>query len=155
MATGKLRASHYLVRGKTNVIKPHNPDTMRTIPEPFASIYSHAVETQFNGYRQLFISGQIGVASFGETSITFRGQFAQALKNVETILSSADMDVQDIVKVTYYLTRKQDLDELVQMRTELWHGVRPAVTVVIVAGLADEAWFVEVDVTAQKQLPVI
>ena len=132
-------------------MKIHNPETMRTIPEPFASIYSHAIETQLHGARQLYISGQVGVSPSGDTPDTFAGQFKQALTNVESVLASAKMTKHNIVKVTYYLTRRQDLDELVAIRSEVWHGVRPAVTVVLVAGLANEDWFVEVDVIAQEE----
>ncbi len=132
-------------------MKIHNPDQMRPIPEKFSAIYSHAVETQFEGGRQLYISGQVGVAPSGDVSSEFSKQFTQALRNVEVILETANMTTQNIVKVTYYLTRRQDLDELVNLRSELWQGVRPAVTVVLVAGLADENWHVEVDVIAQKE----
>ncbi len=129
----------------------HNPPTLGTVPPKFAAIYSHAVETQLNGCRQLNISGQVGVSPSGDLDSEFDGQFVQALKNVEAALASAKMTTDNIVKVTYYLTRRQDIDTLVQLRSELWNGVRPAVTVVLVAGLANADWFVEVDVVAQEE----
>ena len=94
----------------------------------------------------------MGVHPSGTLAPTFSGQFRQALKNVEAILESANMTTRNIVKVTYYLTRRQDLDELVDIRIDEWHGVRPAVTVVLVSGLVREDWFIEVDVTAQEEV---
>lgn len=133
------------------MIKIYNPTSLGIIPEPFAAIYSHAVETQGLGGRQLFISGQVGASPTDNLDSTFAGQLTQALKNVETILASVGMTTRNIVKVTYYLTRRQDLDELVKLRSELWHGIRPAVTVVLVAGLANPDWLIEVDAIAHEE----
>jgi enamine deaminase RidA (YjgF/YER057c/UK114 family) len=132
-------------------MKIHNPPSMGTIPPKYAAIYSHAIETQLNGCRHLHISGQVGVPPSGELDAEFSGQLRQAMNNVETVLADANMTTKNIVKVTYYLTRRQDLDELVKIRSEVWHGVSPAVTVVVVAGLVNPDWYIEVDVTAQEE----
>jgi|GEM_PF-320746 len=132
-------------------MKLHNPDSLRSVGETFSPIYSHAVETRILSSRQLFISGQVGVSASGELGDGFGGQLTQALKNVEAILESADMATSNIVKVVYYLTRPEDLEELSEIRTGLWYGIRPAVTTLIVARLAHEDWLVEVEVLAQEE----
>lgn len=133
-------------------MKIQNPVTMGIIPDKYAAIYSHAIETQFQGGRQLHISGQVGVSPIGELDAEFSGQLVQALKNVETILADADMTTRNIVKVTYYLTRRQDLDTLIKVRSEMWYGVRPAVTVVVVDSLVNPDWYIEVDVIAHAEV---
>lgn len=129
-------------------MKVHNPSTVSPVPEKFAAIYSHAIETQLHGCRQLHISGQVGGTADGVFGETFAEQFTQAIKNVEAILAAADMSTDHIVKVVYYLTRREDLSELVKLRQELWYGVNPAVTTLLVAGLFEPDWYIEVDVVA-------
>lgn len=46
----------------------------------------------------------------------------------------------DIVKMSFYLVRREDMDTLV--------GVRPAITTVFVAGLVSPDWLVEVGAVA-------
>ena len=133
-------------------MKIHNPDTVSAVVEPYTPIYSHAIETETCDSRQLYMSGQVGVHPSGELKADFIEQFTQAIENVEAILASADMTPQDIVKVTYYLTRREDLADLISVRQQRWHGIRPAVTVVLVAGLVHPDWLIEVDVIAQKEI---
>lgn len=133
-------------------MKIHNPSEFGALPSKYASIYSHAIETTYQGGRQLYISGQVGNDSAGELSTQFVDQLTQALNNVETVLASADMTKDNIVKVIYYLTQREDLDDLVKIRATVWHGIRPAVTVVLVDGLVNLNWLVEVDVIAHEEL---
>ena len=58
------------------------------------------------------------------------------------------MALPDIVKITFYLVRREDIDALLDVRNELLDGVRPAVTTLFVAGLFAPEWLVEVDVVA-------
>ncbi|HEY2291636.1 MAG TPA: Rid family hydrolase [Thermoanaerobaculia bacterium] len=54
----------------------------------------------------------------------------------------------DIVKMSFFLMRREDMDTLVEVRKELLDGVRPAITTVFVAGLVSPDWLVEVEVVA-------
>lgn len=126
----------------------HNPESMGIIPEKYQAIYSQGIESNLGNQRILHISGQVGEHPSKQLSLEFRGQLTQALANVETILDAAEMTTADIVKVTYYLTRRDVLDALIDVRSTVWAGIRPAITVVLVAGLVNPAWLVEVDVVA-------
>ena len=68
----------------------HNPASVWGVPEPFKSIYSHAVEVTA-GTRLLFISGQVGIARDGTPRVGFSEQCEQAMDNVEGLLSAAAM----------------------------------------------------------------
>ena len=124
--------------------KRHDPFP---VAEPYHGIYAHGVETPAGG-RTLYVSGQIGVSPEGELAEDFRGQCRQALDNVEAVLASADMGLRDIVKMSFFLVRREDMDALVEIRKERLDGVRPAITTVFVAGLVSPDWRVEVEVVA-------
>lgn len=96
----------------------------------------------------LHVSGQIGESPEGHLPTDFHGQCRQALSNVASVLRDANMELSDIVKMSFYLTRREDMNALVEVRKELLDGVRPAITTVFVAGLVSPAWLVEVEVIA-------
>lgn len=127
--------------------KRHNPDSVWAVPEHFRNIYAHAVETR-SGLRHLYISGQVGIAPDGGIAPDFAAQCLQAIRNVECLLAAGKMSMADVVKVTCYLTRIEDLPALYECRQTHFAEARPAVTTVIVVGLADPKFFVEIDVTA-------
>ena len=131
-------------------MKNHNPDGVWPVPEQFERIYSHAIEMDLDTHRELHVSGQVGIAPDGGIVDSFSGQLLQALKNVEALLEVARMSKGDIVRITYYLTRREDLPRLSEVRASHWDGIRPAVTTVIVAGLAKPELLVEGEVLAQK-----
>ncbi len=121
------------------------------VASPYHGIYAHGVETPA-GARTLYISGQIGDSPDGSPlSPTVQGQCRQALKNVEAVLKKANMEFADIVKMSFFLVRREDMDGLVEVRKEMLDGVRPAITTVFVAGLVSPDWLVEVDVVACAQ----
>ena len=117
------------------------------VAEPFHGIYAHGVEAPA-GARTLFISGQVGVAPGGALASDFEGQCRQALANLLGVLRSADMGFSDIVRMSFFLTRREDMSALVEIRKDLLDGVRPAITTVFVAGLVSPDWLIEVEATA-------
>jgi 2-iminobutanoate/2-iminopropanoate deaminase len=114
---------------------------------PYHGIYAHGVETRA-GARILHVSGQVGQTPDGHLPPDFRGQCRQALLNVSSVLEAANMTFTDIVKMCFYLVRREDMSALVEVRKELLDGVRPAITTLFVAGLVSPDWLVEVDVVA-------
>lgn len=117
------------------------------VAAPYHGIYAHGVETRA-GARVLYVSGQVGVARDGGLWPDFRGQCRQALANVKDVLRAANMALADIVKMSFFLVRRDDMSELVEVRKELLDGVRPAVTTLFVASLVSPDWLVEVEVVA-------
>lgn len=114
---------------------------------PYRGIYAHGVETR-GGARILHISGQVGETPEGHLPSDFRGQCKQALLNVAAVLDAANMTLTDIVKMSFYLVRREDMDTLVEVRKEVLDGVRPAITTLFVAGLVSPNWLVEIEVIA-------
>jgi len=114
---------------------------------PYRGIYAHGVETR-SGARILHVSGQVGETPEGHLPSDFRGQCEQALLNVAAVLDAANMTLTDIVKMSFYLVRREDMDTLVEVRKEVLDGVRPAITTLFVAGLVSPNWLVEIEVVA-------
>jgi 2-iminobutanoate/2-iminopropanoate deaminase len=117
------------------------------VSEPYHGIYAHGVETP-SGARMLHVSGQVGQVPGGALPDDFRGQCRQAILNLESVLTSAQMTLADIVKMSFYLVRREDMAALVEVRKEMLDGVRPAITTLFVAGLVSEQWLVEVEAVA-------
>lgn len=126
------------------ISKRHDP---LPVAAPYHGIYAHGVEAPA-GARTLYVSGQVGVSPEGEFSESFYDQCKQAILNVELVLQEANMVLADIVKMSFFLVRKEDMDSLVEVRKEMLDGVRPAITTIFVAGLVAPDWLVEVEVTA-------
>jgi len=118
-----------------------------TVGAPYHGIYAHGVETPASA-RVLHVSGQVGQSPRGGLAPDFRSQCLQALANVEAVLGAAGMTFADIVKMVFYLVRREDIPALIEVRKQVLEGVRPAVTTVLVAGLVAPEWLVEIDVVA-------
>ena len=117
------------------------------VKDSYHGIYAHGVETRA-GARMLHVSGQIGESPEGVLEADFAGQCRQALLNLESVLREANMSFRDIVKMTFFLVRREDMSTLVSVRKEMLDGVRPAVTTLFVAGLVSPEWLVEVEAVA-------
>jgi len=113
----------------------------------YHGIYSHGVETRA-GARMLHVSGQVGELPDGLLPGDFHGQCRQALKNLSAVLGEAGMGLTDIVKMSFFLVRREDMAGLVEVRKEFLDGVRPAVTTLVVAGLVSPHWLVEIEAFA-------
>ncbi len=132
------------------------PQNARHDPFPvnprYHGIYSHGVET-LPVTRMLHVSGQIGVSPDGELADGFTAQCEQALENVAAVLDSASMDYSNLVKLTFFLVRPSDMEDLVEVRKALLDGVRPAITTIFVAGLVSPDWLIEVEAVAAEKDP--
>ena len=120
------------------------------VARPYRGIYAHGVEVPASS-RTVQVSGQTGQSPDGHLPGDFEGQCRQALKNVEAVLAEADMTLRDIVKMSFFLVRQQDMEGLLKVRREMLDGVRPAITTLFVSGLVSPDWLVEVEVVASTQ----
>ncbi len=108
--------------------------------------YAQAVEVT-GASRLLFISGQVPTAKDGTAPDTFREQCRLAWANVEAQLRAAGMTLDNLVKVTTFLADRRDAMENRAVRAEVLGGRSPAMTVII-AGIFDEAWLIEIEAVA-------
>ena len=112
-----------------------------------ASRYSHAALVEGPG-RRLVLSGQVGIAPDGTVSESGEAQIAQALANLRALLASHGMGPAQIVKLTVFLTQTALIGPWRSGRDAALEGHAPASTLLIVAGLADQRFLVEVEAEA-------
>ena len=127
------------------MLKTSNPPTM---PKP-GGVYSQVVEVPPNA-RWVVLAGQIGVRPDGTTPDGFEAQHEQAWKNIIAGLESAGMGVDDIVHINVYSTDPEGRPHVAAQRRQILGDHIPGSTYLIVAGLAQPEWRVEMDVTAAK-----
>jgi len=126
----------------------HWEHTPAGVAPPF-SRYSLALETE-GATRWLTISGQVGVDAAGKLAEGAEAQMEQAWRNILAILESAGMTPEDLVKVSAFLTRREDLAHYRTVRDRMLGAAKPASTLLFVSGLADPAWLVEIEAVAAK-----
>ena len=114
-------------------------------PQP-AAAYSQAVEVS-GPARMLFISGQLGTNTDGFAPPTMAEQASLAWRNLALQLAAAGMGVQNLVKITMIIPDASEIPQSRPARAAALGELRPASTV-IVAGLADPAWKIEIEAIA-------
>lgn len=113
---------------------------------PAEGQYAQACEVS-GATRWLYLSGQIPVAPDGSLAPDFTGQCEQVWDNVETQLKAAGMTLDNLVKVTTFLSDRAYALENREVRIRRLGGRQTALTV-IVTGIFDEAWLVEIEAVA-------
>jgi len=121
----------------------HTPDS---VAPPFGP-YSHAVEVP-EGSRLLYISGEVGVLPDGTVPETIEAQAEACWRNIIAILADTGMRVQDLVKITTYLVRPEDVAAAGAARAKHFGDARPGSATIIVKALVNPAWLIEIEAVA-------
>ena len=126
---------------------------METIARnPAAGIYAatpdyvHALEVR-NPSRFLYVSGTMGLDTNGVAGKTLADQVALVWSNIRTILASADMTVDNIVRVTSYLRDAAYAEENQNARVAALQGRVVPTTAIVVQTLVSD-WLVEIEIVA-------
>jgi enamine deaminase RidA (YjgF/YER057c/UK114 family) len=75
-------------------------------------------------------------------------QARRCLEIITAALADAGAEPVDVVRTRIYLTDRADVDVVGRVHGEVFGGIRPAATIVVVAGLADPRWRVEIEAEA-------
>jgi 2-iminobutanoate/2-iminopropanoate deaminase len=111
--------------------------------------YSDALEVGPN-LRWLMTSGTPGLSLTGELPDDISGQAELAWEHIVRMLDRAGMTVNDIVKVTQYLTHAEDIPVYAKVRTRFLAGVRPASMLLVIPQLVRPEFLVEVEIVAAR-----
>lgn len=117
------------------------------IHKPLGS-YSHQIEV--SNERMLVISGQVGMQQDGSVPEDPYQQLDLAFENIIRNLRAANMDVQDLIKITYYLVGKFDTARRREIVLSKLQGNQPCSTLLYVAALASPQLRVEIDAWASR-----
>jgi 2-iminobutanoate/2-iminopropanoate deaminase len=110
--------------------------------------YSQAVAVRPR--RTLYISGQIPVATDSTVPMDFAAQCRLVWANVQAQLRGAGLSFDHLVKVTTYLADREHAAENSAIRRQVIGSRAPALTVVI-AGIYDPAWLLEIEAIAVEE----
>lgn len=124
-------------------IQPLNPPIL-----PAATgNYTHGVQVDGAG-RLVFVSGQVpwGDAQ-GKVPDSFEEQCRMVWRNVLAVLTEGGLGVQNLVKVTTYLSDRQYRALNSKIREEILGEHAPALTVIICDIYAEE-WLLEIEAVA-------
>jgi 2-iminobutanoate/2-iminopropanoate deaminase len=112
--------------------------------------YSDAVEIGAN-HRRLVTSGTPGLATTGELPKDVTAQAELAWQHIIRILERAGMTVTDIVKVTQYLTRADDIAAYAKVRKRFLGDTKPASMLLVIPQLVRPDFYVEIEILAAKK----
>ncbi|PDV89214.1 enamine deaminase RidA [Rhizobium sp. H4] len=108
--------------------------------------YIHALEVRHPA-RLLFVSGTMGLDERGMAADCLEGQLDLIWSNLNTILASADMTVDNIVRLTSYLRDGAFVEANQNARLRALGSRAVPTTAIIVETLRDD-WLVEIEIVA-------
>jgi enamine deaminase RidA (YjgF/YER057c/UK114 family) len=98
----------------------------------------------------VYLRGQVGtdfegnLVGLGDA----RAQTEQAMKNVKQLLEEAGSEMSHVVKTTTYITDPRYREAVYQETGKWLKGVYPVSTGLVVQGLAQPEWLMEIDIIA-------
>jgi enamine deaminase RidA (YjgF/YER057c/UK114 family) len=113
---------------------------------PASPDYIHALEVRHPS-RLLFVSGTMGLDQEGMAAADLERQLELIWSNLRAILTSADMTVDNIVRLTSYLSNGAFMEANQDARLRALGGRAVPTTAIIVETLRDD-WLVEIEIIA-------
>jgi enamine deaminase RidA (YjgF/YER057c/UK114 family) len=111
-----------------------------------ADDYIHAIEVR-NPQRILYVSGTMGLRPDWSAGKDIDEQLDLIWSNIRTILATADMSVDNIVRLTSYLRDRAYAEKNAAARLKALGGRKIPTTAIVAETLVDD-WLVEIEVIA-------
>ncbi len=116
---------------------------------PFEAAYGYSRAVVDGSY--IFVAGTTG---YDYTTMQMPGDVAAQTRNIwatlQNILREAGSDLSGIVRATYYVCDQNDLEDVLAVCGSVLRDIRPAATILVVAGLLKPEMRVEIEVTARR-----
>jgi enamine deaminase RidA (YjgF/YER057c/UK114 family) len=111
------------------------------------------------GYSRAVIDGDFafvsGTTGYDYATMTMpadvTSQTRNCFKTIESALRDGGFAIADIVRATYYVTDASDADAVFAVCGETLGDIRPAATLLVVAGLLKPEMKIEIEVTAKRR----
>lgn len=115
-----------------------------TVAKPVAS---YKMATRMEGGRLLYIAGQVARDAEGNVLAPgdIRTQARQVFENLRQVLQAAGGDLDDLLKITTYITNIENFPAVGEVRQQFFPGELPASTLIVVACLAQPDLLIEVE----------
>lgn len=99
----------------------------------------------------IFVSGQVGATdSNGQPVEGVKAQTEQVMERIKGVLEAAGASLDDVVKVTVFLTRAPDFAGMNEVYAGYFPTSPPARSTVVVAALARPEMLVEIECIARR-----
>jgi enamine deaminase RidA (YjgF/YER057c/UK114 family) len=113
------------------------------------------------GYSRAVVEGDMcfvaGTTGYNYTTMKMPDSVVEQARNcfrtVEGALKQAGFALADVVRVVYYVLDAKDADAVFSVSGDLLRDIRPAGTILVVAGLLTPEMKVEIEVTAKRRAP--
>ncbi len=113
------------------------------------------------GYSRAVVDGDFvfvaGTTGYDYATMTMPGHVTEQTRNcfktIEGVLIDAGFALADVVRATYYITAIADAEDMLKVCGERFVDIRPATTLLVVAGLYKPEMKVEIEVTAKRRSP--
>lgn len=111
------------------------------------------------GYSRAVVDGDFafvsGTTGYDYATMTMpadvTAQTRNCFKTIEGALQQAGFSMTDLVRATYYITDAADADAVFAVCGEVLGDIRPAATLLVVAGLYKPEMKIEIEVTAKRR----
>jgi 2-iminobutanoate/2-iminopropanoate deaminase len=111
--------------------------------------YSQGVSTAVDGARMVFTSGQLPLKPDGELVSTDVGEQTRCVfERIKAVLAEAGASLEDIAKVTIFVTDMSDFSAVSAVRNEYFAGIEAASSILEVPALAKPGCKVEIEAVA-------
>jgi enamine deaminase RidA (YjgF/YER057c/UK114 family) len=119
-------------------------------PKVFKPAAPMSPATRATGRTLVHISGQVAQAPDGKTvgPGDIERQTIQVLENMKALVEQAGGTLADVARLVVYLTSRDQLPTVMDVRRRYFREPFPATTAVVVSGLANPEWLVEIEATA-------
>ena len=117
---------------------------------PPLAAYTHQIELS-GSERLVLFSGQVGQREDNSVPEDPIEQLDIAFENIFRNLQAADMGIEDIVKLTFYLVGDMDAARRREVTASKLQGHEPCMTLLYVAALASPIYKVEIDAWASSE----
>jgi enamine deaminase RidA (YjgF/YER057c/UK114 family) len=109
-----------------------------------------SLATRTTGGTLLHVSGQVAQGLDGHTvgQGDIERQTIQVLENIKALVEAAGGTLTDVARIVVYLTTREHLPTVLNVRRRYFQEPYPASTAVVVVGLAHPDWLVEIEATA-------
>jgi 2-iminobutanoate/2-iminopropanoate deaminase len=116
----------------------------------FKSTAPFSLATRTAGTRLVHVSGQVAQGPDGQTvgKGDIEKQTVQVLENMKALVEAAGGGLADVARIVVYLMSRDHLPTVMEVRRRYFKEPYPATTAVVVAGLANPEWLVEIEATA-------
>jgi enamine deaminase RidA (YjgF/YER057c/UK114 family) len=119
-------------------------------PKVFKSTAPFSLATRTTGSKLLHISGQVAQGLDGQTvgKGDIEKQTVQVLENMKALVEQEGGSLADVARIVVYLTSRDHLPTVMEVRRRYFKEPYPATTAVVAAGLANPEWMIEIEGTA-------